>query len=86
MPLRMGSRTPPVKPKEWKIGNGLKNTQAGSSSMQAATWLTLVSTLAWVRMTPRGAPKLPEVNRIAAGSSGSVCARKRLGASEAASA
>ena len=86
MPVRIGSRTPPVRPKQWKIGSGLKNTQPGSSSMWAAICSTLASRLAWVSTTPRGAPKLPEVNSMTPGSSGLVAARKRRGASEAASA
>ncbi len=84
IPLSIGRMKPPVMPKQWKIGSGLKNTQAGSSSMWAAIWAALASRLAWVRITPRGAPKLPEVNRITAGSSGLVAARNRRGASEAA--
>ena len=37
MPVSIGSSTPAVRPKQWKVGSGLKNTQSGSSGMCAAT-------------------------------------------------
>ncbi len=70
---------PPVRPKLWKAGRGLNQIQSGSSAMWAATWATLASRLAWVRTTPLGAPKLPEVNRITPRSSGEVLAANRRG-------
>ncbi|OIQ63403.1 hypothetical protein GALL_550560 [mine drainage metagenome] len=36
MPVRIGSSTPPVRPKQWKVGRGLNITQSGSRSMWAA--------------------------------------------------
>ena len=38
--------------------------------MRAAAWAALASMLRWVSTTPFGVPSEPEVNRIAAGSSG----------------
>ena len=35
IPLKIGSITPPVRPKQWKIGRGLNITQAGSRSIWA---------------------------------------------------
>ena len=79
MPVRIGSSTPPVRPKQWKVGSGLNITQSGSRSMCASIWRTLLTRFLWLSTTPRGAPKLPEVNRITPGSSWCSFARNRCG-------
>ena len=86
MPVRIGSSTPPVRPKQWKVGRGLNITQSGSSSIWAAICRTLATRFCWLSTTPRGAPKLPEVNRMTPGSVGRVAARKRAGKAPAAAA
>ena len=43
IPVRIGNSTPPVRPKQWKVGSGLNITQAGSSAMWASIWWTLVT-------------------------------------------
>ena len=79
IPVRIGSSTPPVRPKQWKIGSGLNITQSGSRSIWVAICRTLATRLACDRTTPRGAPKLPEVKRMTPGSDGLLAARNCLG-------
>ena len=86
MPVRIGSSTPAVSPKQWNVGKGLKNTQSGFSGMWAATCRQLATRFSWVSTTPLGAPKLPDVNRITPASVGRLAARNRLGKAPAAAA
>jgi len=69
-PDTTGSTSPTVSPNEWNSGSTLNTLSARPKSMRASACAALASMLRFDSTTPFGVPSEPEVNRIAAGSSG----------------
>ena len=59
-----------MSPKEWNTGSTLNSLSWRPKSMRAAACAAFASMLRWESTTPFGTPSEPEVNRIAAQSSG----------------
>ena len=69
-PKTSGSMTPTVSPKEWTTGRILNTLSSRPKSMRAAACAAFASILRWESTTPFGTPSDPDVNKIAAQSSG----------------
>ena len=69
---------PTVSPNEWNTGSTLNTLSWRPKSMRAAACAAFASMLRWDSTTPFGVPSEPEVNRIAAQSSGLRCDQRLL--------
>jgi hypothetical protein len=78
-PDTSGSTSPTVSPKEWNTGRTLNTLSWRPKSMRAAACAAFASMLRWDSTTPLGVPSEPEVNRIAAQSSGLAFGERLLG-------
>ena len=83
-PETSGSTTPTVSPNEWNTGRTLNTLSSRPKSMRAAACAALASMLRWESTTPFGTPSEPDVNRIAAQSSGLRATSGLLGVEQAA--
>ena len=65
-PSSSGSHIVPVKPNEWNSGRTPMNTSLYRAGKACASESALANTLAWVSITPLGAPVLPLEKMIVA--------------------